>query len=88
MKHAFRMSLLAAAFLFSVPAGAQTAPTVSEDGRTVVGSITADGVTYSAEDLASMARAYQMNPAGLPALPSAVYDAVITLAARLSPLAN
>ena len=64
-------------------ASAQEAPRMvnGPNGQHVEGSLTADGVTFSAEDLQSLVEAYRADPTSLPAdLPATVRSTIYTLA--------
>lgn len=78
---------LAAPLAFGGGAWAQQAPDVMPmpDGPAIVGSITVDGVEYSADDLTALVRVYQNDPVQLGELPAELYAAVIRLAAMLPP---
>ena len=55
-------------------------------GLAADGSLTADGTTFSAEDLEAMVQVFLINPAGLPAdLPGTVRSAVYRLSAGRQP---
>jgi hypothetical protein len=77
-------AILTASLLLAATAQAQP-PAVP--GLAADGSITADGVTYTAEDLADLVTAYRISPSMVPAdLPGAVRAAVYQLAAGQRPL--
>lgn len=77
-------AILTAGLLLAATAQAQppAVPGLAPDG-----SITADGVTYTAEDLADLVTAFRTSPSLVPAdLPGAVRAAVYQLAAGRRPL--
>ncbi len=77
-------AVVTALTLFST-AWAQQAPSVvpTPEGVVIQGSLTVDGVEYTAEDLTALARTYQTHPLAMPAMPPALYTVVTELAAAL-----